>query len=287
MNKNNQIKLLEIMESSHDAELIASALRNAGYAVRPTHTNKLDDLDEAINKENWDIIIATPTIKSVSSENILEAIRRAGKDIICIIYAETATDEDILKFTRLGAAAIINVAHTELFLLLVAKEIANLQERRSHRECRIALAENEKRNRTLLDSSKEPISYIHEGMHIYANMSYLDVFGYDNADEMESIPIMDLISSDHQQEFKKLLRSLSKGETPKHDFEFEAIKENEEKFNAKMSFLPASFDGENCTQIVIRQKESNAELEKELELLRKQDLLTGLYNRQYFMDQLT
>jgi diguanylate cyclase (GGDEF)-like protein len=53
-----------------------------------------------------------------------------------------------------------------------------------------------------------------------------------------------------------------------------------------MSFAPASIEGEPCTQIVIHQQGDNKELEKQLEMMRKQDLLTGLYNGQYFMEEL-
>jgi len=248
--------------------------------------NDLNDIDNILKKNSWDLVIANTHISSSPSEKVLEAIERIGKDIACIIYTPSPTNDDVLKFTRLGAKAIIDSEQKELFQLITERELCNLRDRRALRECKIALSENEKRNRTLMDSSKEPISYIHEGMHIYANLSYIELFGYDNAEEMESIPIMDLIDSNHQQDFKKLLRSLSKGHTPDSDFEFDAVTNEDRNFNAKMSFTSAVFDGEECTQIVIRLKESNSELEKELDILRKQDLLTGLFNRQYFMDQL-
>lgn len=281
------IHLLNIVDSSHDAEVWASTLRNAGFAVRATHINNVTELDKKLKEEHWDLVLSAVMIGADSAELVLEGIARAGKDLPCIVYGGAPTAADILRICRSGATHVIAAAEHEYFLLCVERELNNLFERRKHRECRIAFSESEKRNRTLMDSSREPIAYIHEGMHIYANLSYVELFGYTDAEELESIPIMDLISDASQTSFKQLLRSLSKGETPSQDFEFEAIRSNREIFKATMAFSAAAIEGEPCTQIVIRQQSTNAALERELDQLRKQDLLTGLYNRQHFMDVLS
>ena len=32
---------------------------------------------------------------------------------------------------------------------------------------------------SLLDSSRDAVAYVHDGMHVYANSSYLRLFGYE------------------------------------------------------------------------------------------------------------
>ena len=281
------IHLLTLVDSSHDAEVWASSLRNAGYAVRPNHITSVAAIDEALKQEQWDLMLCAPRIGNDSAELALEKIGKSGRDIPCIIFGGSPSRELVLSLSRLGAARVIPADENDYLLLVIEREMTALNGRRKFRECRLALGEIEKRNRTLMDSSREPIAYLHEGMHIYANISYVELFGYSDAEEMESIPIMDLISSEQQQAFKQLLRSLSKGETPEQDFEFDAIRQDGESFKAKMAFSGAAIDGEPCTQIVIRRDMANEALEKELDQLRKQDLLTGLFNRQHFMDLLS
>lgn len=282
----NLIHLIILVDSSHDAEVLSITFRNAGYAVRSKHVEDEEDLQEALKEKGWDLVIAAPQVGDYTAIQAMEAIANAGKDIPCIVFGGTPDKQSNLELMTAGAAQCIAAEDQELFLLVVKREFNHLRDRRMHRDCRNLLTESEKRNRSLLDSSRDPIAYIHEGMHIYANLSYLEIFGYDEMDEVESIPIMDMISPDDQQGFKEMLRTLSKGETPKERFEFNAQRANGELFSANMSFSTATIEGESCTQIVIRQQSDNNDLQHELDQLRKQDLLTGLYNRQYFMDEL-
>lgn len=280
------IHLIILVDSSHDAEVLAITFRNAGYAVRSQHVEDEKDLQEALKEKGWDLIIAAPQVGDYSAIQAMETIASAGKDIPCIVFGDNPDKQSTLDIIKAGAAHCISAQDQELFLLVIEREFSHLHDRRAHRDCRNLLTESEKRNRALLDSSRDPIAYIHEGMHIYANLSYLEMFGYDEMDEVESIPIMDMVSSEDQQGFKVMLRTLSNGETPKEKFEFNAQRTDGHLFSASMSFSPATIEGESCTQVVIRQQSDNNDLQLELEQLRKQDLLTGLYNRQYFMDEL-
>lgn len=286
MDNAETIHLLILIESSHDAEVLASSLRNAGYAVRHKHAEDEGDIAAALAEQNWDLLISAPKVDTYTAEQALEFIRNAGKDLPCIVFGGDNDRATTLKLIQAGAADCVPMNEQAYLLAIINRELKNLYERRAHRACRISLNETEKRNRSLLDSSRDSIAYIHEGMHIYANISYLEMFGYEDTEEIESIPIMDLIDSEHQQAFKKVLRELDKGDTPDQEFEFQATRSDGEKFKAIMQFSPASIDGEACTQVVILALTDSKQLEKELEQLRKQDLLTGLYNRQYFMDEL-
>lgn len=287
MDNDNIIHLIVFVDSSHDAEVLGNSLRNAGYAVRHKHIDNINKLDEALKEQNWDLIITTPQTNEHTAYQVMETVEKAGKDLPVIVFGSQYERSNALELITAGAAECVGADEQQYLLQVVDRQMKSLRERRSYRECRSALTESEKRNRTLLDSSRDPISYIHEGMHIYTNLSYLEFFGYDDADEMESIPVMDLIASEDQKTFKEVLRKLSKGETPEKEFEFQALRNNGEQFKAVMQFSPASIEGEQCTQIVIRKQTDDAQLHKELEQLRKQDLLTGLFNRQHFMEELS
>jgi diguanylate cyclase (GGDEF)-like protein len=66
-----------------------------------------------------------------------------------------------------------------------------------------------------------------------------------------------------------------------------AKRSDEEELNVIMSVSAATYDGETCTQIVLQPEHNDAELEEKLKKISSQDLLTGLFNRQYFMESLS
>lgn len=285
MDNGNVIRTLILDESANDAEAMASLLRNAGYAVRYKHIEDGEDLQEALNGKTWDLLLASEQVGNFPATQAINAIKEARKDLPCIVTGSDRSTENVIKHVTAGAADFVSEDAEDHLLLVIKRELDNLRERRTHRHTKSLYNESEKRNRVLLDSSRDPIAYIHEGMHIYANQSYQEIFGYADIDELESVPIMDLIAPDDQQNFKDVLRSLSNNEPPEETLEYSAVRENGEVFKANMDFSRASIDGEPCAQVMIHHKGDNKELEKEIQQLRQQDLQTGLYNHQYFMEQ--
>jgi len=282
----NVIRPLILEESANEAEALASALRNAGYAIRYKHIEDAEDLQEALENQAWDLLLAAQQVGTFTAMQALSIIKKSGNDIPGIIFSRELNDATIIELLKAGAANVVSDQAQEHLLLVIEKEINNLHERREHRRCKSLYHESEKRNRVLIDSSRDPIAYIHEGMHIYANQSYQDIFGYDDIEDLRSIPIMDLITPDEQQGFKDVLRGINNDQPPEGALEYQAVREDGEVFAATMEFSRASIDGEACTQVMIHRKSDNKALEKEIEQLRQQDLLTGLYNNQYFMEKI-
>ena len=84
------------------------------------------------------------------------------------------------------------------------------------------MRETERRCDALIESSRDPIAYVHEGMHIRANDAYLEMFGYETFEDIEGMSLLDLVAPAHVDEFKQLLKQLSKGEAPPPRYELEA-----------------------------------------------------------------
>ncbi|GIX37451.1 MAG: hypothetical protein KatS3mg127_0690 [Silanimonas sp.] len=98
--------------------------------------------------------------------------------------------------------------------------------------------------------------------------------------------MLDLIAPSHADEFKQLLKRLSKGEAPPKQLEIRATGADGNDFDALMEFAAASYEGEPCLQIVFRPQMVDAAIAAELEQLKVRDPLTGLANRAHFMGEL-
>src|SRR5690606_21615578 len=159
----------------------------------------------------------------------------------------------------------------------------DLDARRAQRRLEARLRETERRCDALIDSSRDPIAYVHEGMHIRANAAYLEMFGYDSFEDIEGMSLLDMVGPQHVEEFKALLKSLGKGEPPPPRHELEARDVEGNAFAASMEFTQAQYEGESCLQVVFRRQEIDSELVLELEELRQRDQATGLLSRPTFL----
>jgi len=113
------------------------------------------------------------------------------------------------------------------------------------------------------------------------------MFGIKESDDLEGMPILDMVASEDRDEFKNFLRDYAKSEIGAGKLETNLHKPNGEEFGGEMEFSPARIEGEPCIQIIIRKEDVDSEeFERQLKLLSQQDQLTGLFNRQYCIEKL-
>lgn len=278
------IRLLILEDSQNEAERIISLFRNSGYATRAHRITSLDNLNEAL-KSTWDLCIAACHSENIAPLSALKSIQRMARDISFIQLTEDNSSDALIESLELGAQDAVPHGEDERLILVAKRELANLEERRARRAAEVALHETEKRCKLLLESSMDAIAYVHDGMHIYANGPYLQLFGYADADEMEGMPMIDLIAGPDQSQFKDFLKHY-RSDQGSADLTCSGITAAAQTFQAKMNFSPAQYDGEPCVQVVIRVTNDNAELEEKLREISSQDPVTGLYNRQHFLERL-
>src|SRR3989338_8468542 len=254
------IRLLILEDSQNEAERLVSLFRNSGRATRVHRLTSSDDLASAL-QQSWDLLIAAPSSEHLESSEAITAIRRQAKDIPFIQLVEGNDSDSITEALALGAQDALPQGEDERLILVANRELANLEERRARRIAEVALRDTEKRCQLLLDSSVDAIAYVHEGMHIYANRAYLELFAYEDADELEGMPMIDLIAPGDQVSFRDFLKS-HLGNEGHGELSCNGLKANGQSFPAQMSFSPAPYDGEPCIQVVIRAETGNAELEE-------------------------
>lgn len=277
------IRLLILEDSQNEAERLVSLFRNAGQATRVHRLVSSEDLAEVL-QQTWDLLINAPTSEHLDPSDAIAAIRKQAKDIPIIQLIDGNDSDAITAALAVGAQAALPQGEDEWLLLVANRELNNLEERRSRRSAELALREAEKRCQLLLESSVDAIAYVHDGMHIYANRAYLELFGYEELDELEGMPMIDLVASSDQSGFKTFLKNYQ-GMPDNSELACQGVRADGSDFKSLMSFSPATYDGEPCIQVVIRPESDNAELEK-LRAISSQDPITGLHNRPHFLNLL-
>ena len=285
--KDTTLRLTLVDDSAEDAEAIVSTLRNGGIAVRPLRPLDAGELGQMVASQPMDLLLASRTAKGIPLATVLAQVDGSGKDIPVIVLADAITEADLLADQAAGARAVALRGRPEQVLTVLRREWADLDARRSQRRLEGQMRETERRCDALISSSRDPIAYIHEGMHIRANDAYLEMFGFESFEDVEGLSLLDLVGPQYVSDFKALLKKLSKGEPPPPRFELEARSLDGDSFPATLEFATATYEGEPCVQVVFRRREEfDPELAREVEDLRQRDMVTGLLNRPTFLREL-
>lgn len=277
------LRLLIVDDRVEDAEAISSALRNDGIAVRPLRPADGDELAALLASQAVDVVVAAYDAHTIPLQDVARAVASSNKDIPIVGLASQVDADLAAKIYEAGARRVALRNHLPQLLSSIRMEWEDLEARRALRRLGAQVRETERRCDALIESSRDPIAYLHEGMHIRANSAYLDMFGFTDFEDIEGVSLLDLVAAQHVEKFKALLKSIGKGEPPPPRYELEARDSEGNAFPAVMEFVPAQYEGEACLQVVFRRQDSDPELAREVEELRQRDQVTGLLNRQTFL----
>ncbi len=276
----NVIKLLLIEDSEDKAEQIASDLRNGGIAVQLARVTSEPELIEHLRTRAPDLILANMDAANVTLAQASAVLKRSTKDSSLIAMSKTVDIQRMLLAVQSGAWAHVLLGQPELLQHIVRRESNSLSTRRAVSQLEAGLHESERRCDALLDSSRDPIAYVHEGMHVRANQAYLEMFGFAD-DEIEGMSILDLIAPADAESFKTALKRMDKSIKPTQTLDLKAVRTDGASFDAQIELSNANYEGEPCQQIIFRRQAASEEVAKQLEALRSRDTVTGLYNRQH------
>lgn len=280
------IRLLIIDEGLHKAEQITSSLRATGMQVRAEFAEDSEDMCAMLESKALDLVLFSLDVEDFTLKQAQHLIGECGRHVGLVAMTNNLTAEIMVQAINEGAQDVVSSDNLDHLIQVIKREAFNLSMWRKAKRMEFELMESEKRCQSLLANSKDAVAYVHEGMHIYANEVYMELFGNTDFEELEGIPIIDMVHASQQDEIKTFLRALGQNENDDNQLNLKLLHDSGEAIEATLEFSRASFDGEPCTQILIRSAADTSELEEQINFLHQHDLVSGLYNRQYYMDEL-
>ncbi|HEY7886301.1 MAG TPA: diguanylate cyclase, partial [Cellvibrionaceae bacterium] len=291
MSPNDTIRLLILNDSQQEAERLISMLHNAGRPNRAQHVTNEDSLTKLLQEHAWDILIAHEKTQNLPPANALKCIRRLNKDVPVILLSDNHEDTQALTDgLKMGAADVVRLDEDQHLLLVISRELQNRAHRQDKRIADRRFRESERRAQSLLDSSRDAIAYVQDGLYLYANESFAELFGYEDKDDIDCMPIMDMVIDDDQPMLKDFLKDFTlKGlEAENTRVEFRGLCHDGKATQVALDVAHATFDDEPCIQFVAKASRMGIDEEtaKQLESMKWKDVVSGLYNRGYMLEHL-
>jgi PAS domain S-box-containing protein len=203
-------------------------------------------MQAALDKGTWTQAFG---VRSRMRATGADLVKRAHLDIPFVV-TRTIRDLDLIKIMRNGAHDVVMKSQAARLAPVVERELRVTEERHQLRHMTQALQEVENKNRAIIAGSREAIGYCQEGMHIDANKTYLEMFGYDDLSEIEGVPVLNLIEKSDHPRFKDYLRK-STTQNPAVPQEFLCVKKDGSHFHAELAISSIVLNGENCTQFLV------------------------------------
>jgi diguanylate cyclase (GGDEF)-like protein/PAS domain S-box-containing protein len=278
------LRLLIVDDSPDDAELASTVLRRHGYMLKQNRVQDLAGLQAALDKGHWDAVICEFGLAHLNMQVAQDLLRRAGLDLPLVVYTRAIGDDDLIKVMRAGAHDVVLKNQSARLGPAMERELQAAENRRALAEVRQKLTETETKSRAVIEGSHEALCYLQDGMHVEANLAYLELFGYRNLDELTGIPVMNLIDKAEQARFKTLLRK-PPADRPEPQ-EFTAVKADGSHFPVTATLSAITLNGEKCLQLLVSDISKRKAVESKLQYLNQHDPLTGLFNRHHFLQEL-
>ncbi len=197
-----QVLILEDVED--DAMLVALELRRGGYDVAYERVDTAAGLNEALDRQSWDIIIADYSVPSFSGIDALELVKRRDLDIPFILVSGTIGEDVAVEAMRSGAHDYLMKDNLTRLVPAVERELQDAEVRRNRKRAQRSLEESESRFRDLYDNAPD--------MHVsvdaktakilQCNQTLVNALGYSRA-EIVGRPIFDMYHPDSLEGAKK------------------------------------------------------------------------------------
>ena len=240
------VRLLIAETSENAAHKYDSLLRDAGISTR------LEIIDLPMANERLtdaDVMLCNAALPQLSK--VLPQLVALAPRVPIIIINNDEASISPMDGLGLGAADVVQSSDSQHLVLVVKREIEHVCQQLRFVQTRRALQEAEQRCQLLLQSSIAAIAYVHEGMHIYANEGYLKLFGFENADDLLGLSLIDLLDGDSAKELKSQLKKFRKDEE-ETVFDFTGKSTDDSVVEGNMTLAGAEYEGEHCLQVTVR-----------------------------------
>ena len=278
--------LLVIDNSPDHAQVINSFLRNSGVAVRVMSVSGLGELETALKEKTpFLILIGRSLPTSMKISQVLLAADQHSTPVVMQVEPDDTANIEAAIATR--PILIINAEDNDQLMQIVKQHMSGGKTAREYDDLLQKQEELHHRYNLLLDSARDSIAYVHEGLHVYANRAYLELLQVKTLEEIEGISLLELMTTNEGVDLKKLLRDMNQAIFPEEALAVTINTLGNKHLEAELTFSPAKFHGEQCIQMMVREQDANHVLHEELDRLRKTDHLTHMINRQTFTTRLT
>lgn len=240
---NSALNILIVDESANHSEAVISALRAAGLAAEVKRPEDPEILADLLKSQAWDIALCDDKHPDIGLEQFIHQRDQFASSLKWLFLVDSLDADTLLASVSRGANDAICLDHSDHFLHVLQREVANARLARQLQNISAQAAEFDRRQEQLLDASSDAIAYISDGIIVECNDTFAALVEHVR-DDLEAMPLFDFIGKDYREALKQALKQAGKGENMSLEL---ALGDSEKVVAARL--VSTFYEGEAAIQI--------------------------------------
>lgn len=127
------LRVLLVEDSEDDAALLLRELRKGGYVPEHRRVDTGADLEAALERDAWDIVITDHNLPGYSSDAAIATVKRSGLDVPIIIVSGSIGEDIAVEAMKNGANDYILKNSLTRLVPAITRELRETKTRHAHR----------------------------------------------------------------------------------------------------------------------------------------------------------
>lgn len=127
------LRVLLVEDSEDDAALLLRELRKGGYLPEHRRVDTGTELEAALERDTWDIVITDHNLPGYSSDAAIATVKRSGLDIPIIIVSGSIGEDIAVEAMKNGANDYILKNNLTRLVPAITRELRETKTRHAHR----------------------------------------------------------------------------------------------------------------------------------------------------------
>jgi phosphoserine phosphatase RsbU/P len=179
-NEKPLLRVLVVEDSEFDGQIMISLIRKSGYDVSSQRVESPEAYRAALAQHTWDVILADYNLPAFSAPDALAILQETGLDVPFLIVSGGIGEAVAVAAMKAGAHDYLMKGNLSRLVPAVTRELREAAIRRERREAIQALAESERRYRSLWEAAPDAVVLMDASSTIlFANPAVKQVFGYE------------------------------------------------------------------------------------------------------------
>jgi len=267
-------------------EALNALLRRAGIAAHCTWIPALQDLPEALEQLNPELLLCCA--RSADEVRKVAVARDQVSSILPLVTIREQVDERcIAEDMALGARDTVSLRQPSRVHAVIARELHAFRLERTLNATLRASQDYRSQLEVVLQRSNDAIAQVQEGILVDANASWVELFGFVESTGLVGQPVMDLFDEATQAPLKAALTACLQGHWSNHPLKAGAVLGDGSVIPLTLTLTGGEFDGAPSVRLIVAaQKRDDEQLARELESAMQSDPGTGLPTRRHLLTAL-